>query len=443
MTSDSNAKSAINGFPSSFEGATATTTHAYPVNGPAARELPERQPPDIICFCGQDWWYHNRAHSDFQLMTRAAKQRKVLLVNSIGMRMPMPGKSPLPFRRIWRKFKSMLRHVRRPLPETPDYVVMTPILFPFYGSEKARAFNAALVRWQVQRQARRMGILNPHIIVTVPTAWEVARNMPHSSLVYNRSDKHSAFSEADTWLIKSLERELFSKSDGVLYSSRAFLDSEKDHTGGRSHFLDHGVDTTHFAPRPRTEQLAALGCKRPIIGFFGGLDDYVVDFDLLELVARERPDYSLVLIGDATLPMDRLTRYPNVYHLGFRPYQEIPGLGADFDVSIMPWLDNDWIRSCNPIKLKEYLSLGQEVVTTYFPEVEHYRDFVHVATSEEEFLERIDAVVDGLKAPGDRAQLLGRATWDHRTDELLAVLDKVAAGLEPRLSRKEETCAAS
>ena len=28
-------------------------------------------PRDIIIFCGQDWWYHNRAHSDFQLMTRA------------------------------------------------------------------------------------------------------------------------------------------------------------------------------------------------------------------------------------------------------------------------------------------------------------------------------------------------------------------------------------
>lgn len=402
-----------------------------------------QESPDIICFCGQDWWYHNRAHSDFQLMTRAARKRKVLLINSIGMRMPMPGKSPLPFRRIWRKFKSMLRSVSRPLPETPDYVVMTPVLFPFYGSEKARAFNSWLVRFQVERQARKMGIRDPHIIVTVPTAWEVARRMKRSCLVYNRSDKHSAFSEADTSFIKHLEHELFSKSDAVLYSSRSFLESEKSFTGGRSHFLDHGVDTAHFAARPRTETLTALGCKRPIVGFFGGLDDYVVDFDLLELIARERPQYSLVLIGDATLPMDRLTRYPNVHHLGFRPYQEIPDLGADFDVSIMPWLDNEWIKSCNPIKLKEYLSLGQEVVTTYFPEVDHYLDYVHVARTGEEFLERIDTVVQGHKAPGDRQRLLGRATWNDRTDELLAVLDHVAARKQPSLSGKEAACAVS
>ncbi|MCR9244247.1 MAG: hypothetical protein NXI31_04390 [bacterium] len=404
---------------------------------------------DIICFCGQDWWYHNRAHSDFQLMTRAAKHRKVLLVNSIGMRMPMPGRSPLPFKRIWRKLKSMLRHVRRPLPDAPNYTVMTPVLFPFYGSEKARAFNARSIRRQVERVAKKAGIVDPHIIVTVPTAWEVAREMSRTSLVYNRSDKHSAFGEADQGFIAQLERDLLTQSDGVLYSSRAFLDSERELTGDRAHFLDHGVDTKHFAARDRTNALVEQSCKRPIVGFFGGLDDYVVDFDLLERVAVERPDYTLALIGDATLPMDRLTRHPNVVHLGFKPYAEIPHLGADFDVSIMPWLDNDWIRSCNPIKLKEYLSLGQEVVTTYFPEVEHYRDYVHLAQNGDEFLQRIDEVVQGARAPGDRDALLGSATWDDRTLELLAILDSIGAGAGPKggggpsSSPKEDACAAS
>ncbi|MCA8973184.1 MAG: glycosyltransferase, partial [Planctomycetes bacterium] len=397
--------------------------------------------PEIICFCGQDWWYHNRAHSDFQLMTRAARHRKVLLVNSIGMRMPMPGRSPLPFRRIWRKLKSMLRHVRRPLAATPDYAVMTPLLFPFYGSEKARAFNASSIRRQVERVARRMGIVDPHIIVTVPTAWDVAREMRRTTLIYNRSDKHSAFGEADQGLIAGLERELLTKADGVLYSSRAFLDSERDLTGERAHFLDHGVDLQHFHARGRTGALTGLGLPRPIIGFFGGLDDYVIDFDLLERLAVERPDYTLALIGDATLSMERLTRHRNVRWLGFRPYAEIPDLGADFDVSIMPWLDNDWIRCCNPIKLKEYLALGQEVVTTYFPEVEHYRDFVHVAEDGDEFLRRIDEVVAGRIASGDRRALLANATWDDRTHELLATLDGIVAGRAP--VHEEDSCAAS
>jgi glycosyltransferase involved in cell wall biosynthesis len=409
-----------------------------------ARYRSVARPPDVICFCGQDWWYHNRAHSDFQLMTRAARSRRVLLVNSIGMRMPMPGRSPLPFRRLGKKLLSMLRHVRKPLRDRPDFTVMTPVLFPFYGSARARACNARLIRWQVERAAKRLGMDAPHIVVTVPTAWDVAKDMRRSSLVYNRSDKHSAFGEADASVIGGLERELLTRADLVLYSSRAFLAAERELTGDRARFLDHGVDRAHFAaPRPSGALTGlvptGLGCRRPIVGFFGGLDDYVIDFDLLERLAVERPGYTLVLIGDATLPLDRLTRHPNVRWLGFRPYAEIPALGADFDVAIMPWLDNEWIRCCNPVKLKEYLALGLEVVTTPFPEVEHYRDFVHVAERGEDFLRRIDAVVQGARAPGDRTALLARAGWDDRADELLALLDGAASAPAP----EEAACAVS
>lgn len=396
-------------------------------------------PTHLIIFCGQDWWYHNRAHSDFQLMTRAAKHRKVLLVNSIGMRMPMPGKSPMPLRRLWRKLQSMLRGASQPLPETPDYTVMTPILFPFYGSPKARAFNSWFIRLQVQWQARKLGIEDPHIIVTVPTAWDVAKKMRRSSLVYNRSDKHSEFSEADNSLIVSFERELMAHSDAVFYCSRALLASEKEFTAERGRYLDHGVDTKHFAKRPPTGALTSLGHPRPIIGFFGGLEHYVVDFDLLERVAKERPQYSLVLIGDATLSMDRFRPYPNVHLLGFQKYEDIPNFGADFDVSIMPYRDNDWTRWINPIKLKEYLLLGHEIVAAYFGEAPHYKDYIHLAHNHDEFLAHLDAVIAGKKAPGDRDALLAKASWDDRSLDLIAALDEIAAAK----TGKTTLCAAS
>lgn len=399
------------------------------------------RPPDLICFCGQDWWYHNRAHSDFQLMTRAARHRRVLLVNSIGMRMPMPGRSTLPWRRIWRKLKSTLRHLRRPLADLPDYWVLSPVLLPFYGSARGRLLNARAVRWQVERAARRIGLHDPHIVVTVPTAWDVARDMARASLTYNRSDRHSAFHEADQGVIGALEDALLRRSDLVLYSSRAFRESERDRTGDRARFLDHGVDLPHFrSVRRPGGALAALGVRRPVLGFFGGLDDYVIDFELLHKVARAFPQATLVLIGDATLPLADLRALPNVRLLGFRPYAEIPALGVDFDVALMPWLDNDWIRACNPIKLKEYLALGLEVVTTWFPEVEHYREFVHVGADHDAFLAAIRAVLDGARAPGDRDALLARATWDDRAQELLGLLDDAAAR---RAAAAEAPCAAS
>ena len=114
--------------------------------------------PGWICFSAQDWWYHNRAHSDFQLMRRVAQRRPVLFVNSIGMRMPVPGRSTQFTRRILRKARSVLRFLRQPLPDTPGFHVLTPVILPFYGSSTLRAVNAWLVREQVRLVAKRLGI---------------------------------------------------------------------------------------------------------------------------------------------------------------------------------------------------------------------------------------------------------------------------------------------
>ena len=52
---------------------------------------------------------------------------------------------------------------------------------------------------------------------------------------------------------------------------------------------------------------------------------------------------------------------------------------AACDVLIMPWNRSEWIRACNPVKLKEYLAVGRPVVTTHFEELRRYDGLVQVA----------------------------------------------------------------
>ena len=284
-----------------------------------------------VCFSAQDWWYHNQAHSDFQLMRGVAEHRNVLFVNSMTMRMPLPGRSTQPFRRILRKARSMARLLRRPVPELPRFAVFTPLLLPFYGSRLVRAMNAALVRLQVRLCTWALGFRETIYVVTIPTAWDVVKSLPRVAVLYNRSDRHSAFPEANTPLIQSLEHSLLTSADRVLYVSRSLMEEERSKTGGRAYFLDHGVDLDHFRRLDATEEPADLrAIPHPRIGFFGGLDDYIIDFQLLERVAQGIPDAQLVLIGDATCSMARLQRLPNVHWLGFRPYAEIPRYGSGF-----------------------------------------------------------------------------------------------------------------
>ena len=378
-----------------------------------------------ICFSGQDWWYHNRAHSDFQLMRRIARHRPVLLINSIGMRMPMPGRSTKSGRRILRKIKSILRFLQQPLADTPGFHVFTPLMLPFYHSKVMRAISARLVRMQIRLMARIVGIdvQDAIVFLTIPTALDVIRDWPCRAVLYNRSDLHSAFEETDQSYIRELEHSLFGKSDAVLYSSHSLMEAERTHVGNRANFLDHGVDFDRFAGEVGTEPADLAAIPHPRVGFFGGIDDYVVDLDLIEQVARSIPDASIVLIGDATCSMARFEALPNVYWLGYRPYEQIPAYGRGFDVALMPWLRNQWIEHSNPIKMKEYLALGLPVVSTDFPEVHHYADVIAIGSNNDEFVNLIrEAIAGKVVADATTRRLrVAEATWDKQADRLLAI----------------------
>lgn len=379
----------------------------------------------IIWFAAQDWWHHNQAHSDFQLMREVARDQKVLVVNSLGLRVPRRGQTTAPGRRIMRKVRSTLKLVRRPLDDNPHFHVMTPVILPFFGDRLAARVSAWLIRQQVTAVARSIGI-GPRctVGVTIPSAWPVVSHMSRSALLFNRADLHSAFPESDGWWVAQLEASLLRHSDRVLYVSHELMATDSSVVGDRGYFLDHGVDVDHFHPGGQSEEHPLLAnIEHPRIGFFGGFDDYVVDLDLLRATALELPDVNVVLIGDATCPMDRLTELPNVHWFGFQPYDQIPSFGRGFDVGLMPWLDNEWIRYANPIKLKEYLALGLPVVTTSYPEAEYYRDLIWIAEDSDDFVRCVRAA---LASPGDavarRAAVLS-SSWRARAQ----VISEVAA----------------
>ena len=148
-----------------------------------------------------------------------------------------------------------------------------------------------LVRTQVQAAANWLVLPRPHVVVTLPSAGPVVEGIPRTSLTFNRSDLQSAFPEADTDAVMALEGTLLDASDLVVYVSHELMAHDRARVGARGRFLDHGVDSTLFsrvAPSEIPEDMASIAGPR--IGFFGGLDDYVIDFDLLETLARRLPE---------------------------------------------------------------------------------------------------------------------------------------------------------
>jgi glycosyltransferase involved in cell wall biosynthesis len=247
-------------------------------------------------------------------------------------------------------------------------------------------------------------------------------------IVFNRSDEFSSFPEVDHDLIAGLEQQLLATSDSVIYVNHELQDKERELVRD-SVFLGHGVDFHHFADAadrrenvPVPERLAELA--RPLIGFYGALDDFTVDLDLFVAVARAFPDATVLVIGPQAMDIDKLVAEPNVAYLGPIPYADLPAYAAWFDVGLMPWLQNEWIRRCNPIKLKEYLAVGFPVVSTPFPELAPYTDVVRSAAGPEAFVEAVREALDdqSAAATAQRRAMVEGETWDavaERAGELL------------------------
>ena len=378
---------------------------------------------DTVCFGGQDWWYHHRAHIDIQLMRRFARMGTTLYVNSIVMQKPSlkkntgGGKSFT--HKLIRKTKSILRGLRE---SGAGFWVYSPFTLPVHHISWARPLNELLLRKQIEKQIRKLEIHEPIIWVACPAACDVAINMKKAKLIYLKTDVYEEFPNVDIELIRKHDLRLKAIADMTIFVSRALYDEELGQCR-KAIYLDHGVDFHLFASAAqdpyKPEDIAEI--PKPIVGFFGEIADYTVDIGFIEKVTDYLPGKSFVFVGETSADCSGLVAKENVWMLGKKPYEEIPHYGKCFDVAIMPWRQNRWIELCNPIKLKEYLALGKPVVSTPFTELQGFRDVVHEARNPEDFAEGIRKALaeDSPARVVARRKKVETSTWDSKTELVL------------------------
>ena len=179
-------------------------------------------------------------------------------------------------------------------------------------------------------------------------------------------------------------------------------------------FVPHGVDYEHFS-RAVTEDLPVppdiANIPHPRLGFIGLIRDWV-DLDLLAEVARRRPDWHIVMIGDSTVDLAPYRSLSNMHFLGRKSYAELPAYCRQFDVGLIPFKLNELTRAVNPIKLREYLAAGLPVVSTPLPEVALYERLVNLADSPEGFVRGVAA---GLNGQADVPRATRAASMSHET----------------------------
>ncbi len=373
---------------------------------------------NIVCFAKD---YSEDPTSNNHVMRLLARDNRVLWVNSLAMRTPnFTSKADLT--KIATKIKSFAQNAVRGAEQVDDnFWVFTPIVLPFPHNPVAQALNRQILTTTLGLIRKSLDMEPFQLWTFLPTSVSYVGHLGESFVVYYITDEFSQFSYLDTAEITKMERALCARADVVFCTAHSLLEAKKPYNK-QTYLASHGVDYEHFAKAldDKLEIPADIRhIKGPIVGFFGLIHDWI-DLELIAFLAKERPDWSFVVIGAAKVDVSALTALPNVHLLGRRPYADLPAYCRAFSAALIPFVINDLTQHVNPIKLREYLSAGLPVVSTPLPEVLFYREHCEIAGERREFLKALERVLlsDSPARRLERSRAMAGETWERKVELL-------------------------
>jgi glycosyltransferase involved in cell wall biosynthesis len=385
-----------------------TTRVGVPVEYEAQGQAPDSGKPTLLCFSHLRWDFVFQRPQ--QLMSRFADDMAVVF-----------WEEPIETAKRSAAFIKV-----RSADDFPKVRIVTPHLPE--GLNDARIY-AALKRLL---EAYCAGLTRPIIAwYYTPMMLPFSRELDASVTVFDSMDELSKFKFAPPNLLE-LESELIGRADLVFTGGSSLFEAKKDRHDN-VHLFPSSVDRGHFqnARQALPEPEDQTGISHPRLGFYGVIDERF-DIELLDRVARMRPDWSFVMVGPVVkISPDELPKRPNIHYLGSKKYEELPGYLSGWDVALMPFAMNDSTQFISPTKTPEYLAGGKPVVSTPVKDVvRHYGHLegVGIAGDANSFVAQCERML-GLERDGDwlaEADLLLSATsWSTTQARMAALIDEV------------------
>ncbi|MFO7628067.1 MAG: glycosyltransferase [Prochlorococcaceae cyanobacterium] len=395
---------------------------------------------DVVLLATADWdhpFWTNKQH-----VARALAElgHRVLYVESLGLRPPRLEAQDL--RRIGRR---LMRGSRPPRRVAPGLWVWSPLLIPAPRSAWQRRLNRWLFSALLALWRRWLG-LKPDLFWTYNPLSGQLLDLDYSGfrqLVYHCVDDLTAQPCMPAEEIAVEEARLCGLCDQVFVTAPELLRSRgalNPHTS----FYPNVADIQHFATaRDQKLPLAAdlQAIPGPRLGFIGAVSAYKLDLELLQRLARHRPDCQLVLIGrvgegDPSTDLGALRALANVHLLGPRPYGDLPAYLRGFDLALLPCPINAYTRSMFPLKFFEYVAAGVPVVATALPALEDFGHLAHLCADASAYLAAVDALLaaapgQAIRAPIPLAELPPWCSYRGRTEAMVAELSRRLAAPAP------------
>ena len=186
-----------------------------------------------------------------------------------------------------------------------------------------------------------------------------------------------------------LEPEVVKNAD-VLTTNSEFFSEFGLQYNPHSYMVGQGCDISHFSDADDAIKIPDefKNIPTPVIGYVGSLTTLRLDIEILEYMANERKNWSIVLVGpeDEDFKNSDLHKLSNVYFLGRKNESALPNYVKGFDVAMNPQLSNNLTIGNYPRKIDEYLAMGKPIVATKTKAMDMFKACVYLGGSKEAYV---------------------------------------------------------
>lgn len=161
-------------------------------------------------------------------------------------------------------------------------------------------------------------------------------------------------------------------------------------------------------------------CRKDVysLGYIGTISEWF-DFPLLQECLEKFHDVQIDLYGPEMVPVPQTA---NLFSHGIIEHKDLAHATKNVDCFIMPFLLNKVTLAVDPVKLYEYISLGQCIISVKYPEVERFAPFVYFYETKEQFFSLLTKLSQNGFPPKYnstmQADFLNQNCWEQRIRDI-------------------------
>lgn len=358
---------------------------------------------DMIVF-GED--FGGLPSSTQHLVKHLPQMRKIIWVNSIGLRQPKLNSHDC--RRAVSKLLGQAKQGFTTPSQLPDnFHVVNLRTIPAPSTAIGRKMAKAMMLKQLLPILKMHNIERPILWSSLPTAADLCGHLNESAVIYYCGDDFSSLAGVDHHVVTEHEEKMAKRANIILGASEKIC---AKFPRCKTMFLPHGVDIDLFSqPAPKAADFPNNG--KPVAGFYGSLSSWL-DYELINYVALNLPHWDFVFIGPNEMTHYPLPKLDNIHYLGPKPHHQLPCYSQHWQASLLPFKSNEQIQACNPLKLREYLATGAPIIATPFPALDAYSKHINIVDTAHEMAEALRLAVYESKISAD---IVASESWSARS----------------------------